>query len=178
MINPAKPFSSTGYTHRERRFTIEEVRKLKDCVYILTDLPGFQDLELMLASDGVLSSLDELADAKIAESAFYVYFSNDEAAVAPLGRIIACGGIFIPPMQFSKTTYSRISAHVAATLTESNAAAGELFCGTAFHGDGRIGGARAAGRAGADPIPPRSGGHRRRGRGRRRGHPDRARDRG
>src|ERR1700744_510151 len=105
MLNPAKPFSSAGFTHRERRFTIEEVRKLRDFVYVLTDVAGFHDLELMLASDGVLASLDGMDDDEIAESAFYVYFSSDEASVAPLRRIISCGGMFIPPMQFSKTTY-------------------------------------------------------------------------
>jgi hypothetical protein len=133
MLNPLRPFSSTGFTHRERRFTIEEVRKLKDGVYVLTDIPGFHDLELMLASDGVLLSLDELDDDEIAESAFYVYFSSDEACVAPLQRIIACGGLFVPPMQFSKTTYARVSAHVGATLAESNETVGQLFCGEALH---------------------------------------------
>lgn len=133
MLNPAKPFSSTGFTHRERRFTVEEVRKLKEAVYVLTDISSFHDLELMLACDGVLTSLDELDDAEIAQSAFYVYFSSDEAGLAPLRRIIACGGLFIPPMQFSKTDYARVSAHVAATLAESNAAVGELFCGEALH---------------------------------------------
>jgi hypothetical protein len=133
MLNPAKPFSSAGFNHRERRFAIEEVRDLKDGVYILTDISDFHDTELMLASDGVLASLDELDDEEIAESAFYVYFSNDEAAVAPIRRIIACGGMFIPPMQFSKTSYRRVSAHVGATLAESNLAVGQLFCGETLH---------------------------------------------
>lgn len=133
MLNPAKPFSSVGFTHRERRFTVEEVRKLKDCIYVLTDVRGFHDLELMMASDGVLSSLDELDDEEIGDSAFYVYFSSDEASVAPIKRIIDCGGLFIPPMQFSKTAYSRVSAHVASTLAESSTAVGELFCGETLH---------------------------------------------
>lgn len=133
MLNPARPFSSTGFTHRERRFTIEEVRKRKAFVYILTDVPGFHDLELMLASDGVLASLEDLEDAEIGQSAFYVWFRNDEASVAPIRRIIACGGLFIPPMQFSKTTYSQVSRHAAATLAESNAAVGQLFCGQTLH---------------------------------------------
>ena len=133
MLNPAKPFSSTGFTHRERRFTIDELRGLKDWVYVLTDVQGFYDVELIVASDGILSSLDELDDEEIGESAFYVYFSSDEAGVAPIQRIIACGGLFVPPMQFSKTTYSRVSAHTAATLAESNAAVGQLFCGETLH---------------------------------------------
>ena len=133
MLDPVKPFSSVGFTHRERRLTVGEVRKLKSAVYVLTDISGFQDLELVMACDGILSSLDQLGDEKIAASAFYVYFSNDAASVAPISRIIACGGLFIPPMQFSKTAYSRVSAHVASTLTESNGAVGELFCGTMLH---------------------------------------------
>lgn len=133
MLNPARPFSSVGFNHRERRFTVEEIRKLKHAVYILTDISGFQDLELVMACDGLLSSLDELRDEQIADSAFYVYFSSDEAAAAPIRRIIACGGLFVPPMQFSKTVYSRVSAHVAATLAESNGAVGELFGGPTLH---------------------------------------------
>jgi hypothetical protein len=133
MLNPTKPFSSAGFTHRERRFTIEELRGLKNCVYILTDIRGFHDIELMLASDGVFSSLDDFADDEIADSAFYVYFTSDEACVAPIQRIIACGGLFIPPMQFSKTSYKRVSAHVGDSLAESQAAVGELFCGEILH---------------------------------------------
>lgn len=133
MLNPVKPFSSTGFTHRERRFSMDDLRALKDFVYILTDIPGFHDVELMMASDDVLSSLDELDDDEIAQSAFYVYFSSDEASVAPIRRIIACGGLFVPPMQFSKTTYSRVSAHAAATLAESDKTVGQLFCGETLH---------------------------------------------
>lgn len=133
MLNPAKPFSSTGFNHRERKFTVDELRKLKGAVYILTDIRGFHDLELIMSCDELLSSLDDLGDDEIADSAFYVYFSSDEASVAPIRRIIACGGLFVPPMQFSKTTYSKVSTHVAATLTESNAAVGELFCGATLH---------------------------------------------
>lgn len=133
MLNPVKPFSSTGFNHRERRFSVDEIRKLKDAVFILTDMKAFQDMELMLACDGILSSLDGMDDDEIAESAFYVYFSVDEMCVEPIRRIIACGGMFIPPMQFSKTTYSRVSASVADTLAESNAAVGQLFCGEELH---------------------------------------------
>jgi hypothetical protein len=133
MLNPVKPFSSTGYNHRERRFSVEEVRKLKDSVFVLTDIKAFQDMELMLACDGILSSLDEMDDDEISESAFYVYFSVDEMCIEPVRRIIACGGMFIPPMQFSKTAYSRIAASVAETLVESNAAVGQLFGGEELH---------------------------------------------
>lgn len=133
MLNPLKPFSSAGFTHRERRFAIEDIRKLKACIYVLTDIAGFHDLELMLASDGMLSSLDDMEDREIADSAFYVYFSSDEAALPSLRRIIACGGLFIPPMQFSKTRYTRVAGPVAATLAESERMVGELFCGEALH---------------------------------------------
>lgn len=133
MLNPITPFSSTGFNHRERNFSIEEIRKVKDCVFILTDMKAFQDLELMLACDGILSSLDGMSDDEIAESAFYVYFSVDDLCVEPIRRIIACGGMFIPPMQFSKTNYARVAASVAGTLAESNAAVGELFGGEELH---------------------------------------------
>ena len=43
MLNRLKPFSSTGYSCRERRFAIGDVRKLKDAVYILTDIKPFLD---------------------------------------------------------------------------------------------------------------------------------------
>lgn len=36
-------------------------------------------------------------------------------------------------MQFSKTSYKHVSAHVGATLAESHAAVGELFCGETLH---------------------------------------------
>jgi Macrocin-O-methyltransferase (TylF) len=133
MLNPLKPFSTAGFTHRERRFDIHEVRKLKDTVYILTDMTAFQDIQLLVDSDGILSSLDGLDDADVAASAFYVYFSADELCVEPIRRIIACGGMFVPPMQFSKTTYSRVARPVAATLAESEAAVGQLFCGEELH---------------------------------------------
>jgi hypothetical protein len=133
MLNPLKPFSSAGYTCRERRFAIEDVRKLRTGVHVLTDIAGFHDLELMLASDGVLSSLDGMDDQEIADSAFYVYFSSDEVALPSLRRIIACGGLFIPPMQFSKTCYARVAAPAAATLAESKRMVGELFCGETLH---------------------------------------------
>lgn len=133
MLNQLKPFSSTGFNHRERRFTIGEVRKLKDNVFILTDIRDLQDVELMLACDGILTTLDELDDAEIADSAFYVYFSTDEKAVDAITRIIKCGGMFIPPMQFTKTTYSRVGDCVSDTLAESNGAVGQLFCGEELH---------------------------------------------
>lgn len=133
MLSPAQPFTSAGFTHRERRFTIEEVRKLKQYVYVLTDIHPFGDLELAVKSDGVLNSLDELNDSEIAQSAFYVYFSTDEVCVAPLQRIIKCGGMFIPPTQFSKTVYSRVAQHVFATLAESRRAVGQLFGSDELH---------------------------------------------
>jgi hypothetical protein len=133
MVNLAKPFSSAGFSHREQRFSVADMRARKLFVYVLTDIEPFQDLELVLASDGVLSSLDELDDAEIAESAFYVFFRADEACVSAIRRIIACGGVFIPPMQFSKTSYSRIAAPVTETLAESNRAVGQLFCGEELH---------------------------------------------
>ncbi|MEJ0027956.1 MAG: TylF/MycF/NovP-related O-methyltransferase [Rhizomicrobium sp.] len=133
MSLPATPFSSAGFGCRERRFAVEDVRKMKESVYVLTDIAPFRDIELMLACDGVLASLDELNDEEIGESAFYVYFSVDELCVEPIRRIIACGGMFVPPMQFAKTRYSRVAAHVAETLAESNRAVGELFCGEALH---------------------------------------------
>ena len=86
MLNPVKPFSSTGFTHRERRFGVEEIRKLKSAVFILTDMKAFQDTELMLACDGILSSLDGMDDDEIAESAFYVYFNVDEMCAEPIRR--------------------------------------------------------------------------------------------
>ena len=107
-----------------------DLRARKQSIYILTDIAPFRDLELMLASDGVLSSLDELGDAEIGNSAFYVFFRVDEACVSAIRRIIACGGPSVPPMQFAKTTYSRVAAHVAETLKkESDRAVGQLFCG-------------------------------------------------
>ncbi|MBS0274419.1 MAG: class I SAM-dependent methyltransferase [Proteobacteria bacterium] len=127
MLNPARPFTSTGFRHRERNFTIDELRKQRKFVYILTDIRPFQDLELAVKSDGVLESLDELDDAKIGQSAFYVYFSVDEKAVAPIQHIVRCGGLFIPPMQFSKTTYPRVAQFVEDTLVESDGAVGGLF---------------------------------------------------
>lgn len=133
MLNQSRPFSSTGFSHRERRFGVEDLRRLKDFVYILTDVAEFHDLELALNCDGILSSLDQLDDSEIAESAFYVYFSVAEKCVEPIRRIIACGGMFVPPMEFAKTTYKQVAEHVRATLEESNAAVGQLFCGEELH---------------------------------------------
>jgi hypothetical protein len=121
------PFTRWGFVHRERDFTIDELRKIKAHIFILSDLDDVGETDLLSRSDGLLRSLDELSNDQIAHSAFYVYFSTDDAALASIARIIQCGGAFIPPMSFGKRSYRCVKKHVEASLAESEKAIGFLF---------------------------------------------------
>jgi hypothetical protein len=123
----SSPFMANGLTHRGRSFTVEELRKLKQNVYVLTDLEELNETELVDQTDGLLGSLAGLSDDEISQSAFYVHFSTDEAANSFISRIIHCGGAFVPPMVFSKPPYSRVARHVSASMAESESRLGFLF---------------------------------------------------
>lgn len=126
--NPARsPFSTNGFEHRGRAFTVEELRRLKRKVFVLSDVEDLDESELVDHTDGLLRSLTGVSDEEIAQSAFYVSFTTDEAAIPPISRIIHCGGVFVPPMMFSKPPYSRVARHVSASMAESESRLGFLF---------------------------------------------------
>lgn len=85
-------------------------------IYVLTD----QEEDSFATKLGPhLSSLDVLSDAEIANSVFYVYFGCDSDALPFLDRIVRAGGTYVPPLEFSKTSYRFIdrTAHDAIRRT-------------------------------------------------------------
>jgi hypothetical protein len=133
MLDIVKPFSSLGYQHREKRFSVNDVRKLRKYAYVLSDIEPFNDLELLSQCDGHVTSIEGWDAEKIRNSAFYVFFSVDDLCLEPIRKITAAAGLYIPPMSFSKTNYSRVAMHVAQTLTESERHVGHLGGGPELH---------------------------------------------
>ncbi|MEY3200917.1 MAG: hypothetical protein RIR70_467 [Pseudomonadota bacterium] len=98
----------------QARFPGRSVRILTDrAVFLLRASP---QLEVLLSVDG-------LSDQEIAQSVFYVYFLCDSDAIPQLKKIVAAGGVFVPPTAFSKTRYRFINrmAHDAMRRTWAKA---------------------------------------------------------
>lgn len=129
----SSPFRVNGYKHREKDFSAAELRRIKTNVFVLTDISDFSDAMLLAQCDGLLNSLDNLSDEEVEDSAFYLFFGADEDCIDPITRIIRCGGIFVPPMDFSKTIYSGVSRKVVNSILESNRILGTLFGGYDLH---------------------------------------------
>ena len=127
------PFSAHGFVHRKKDCSVAAVRKLRKNVYVLTNIPEFSDAVLLEQVDGLVRDLTQFSDEQIADSAFYTFFFNDEDSLEPISRIIRCGGLFIPPLHFAKTSYVRTSRHAERSIHESRGAIGKLFGGEELH---------------------------------------------
>jgi hypothetical protein len=106
-------------THRTRDLTpasFPDKRK-----YVVSDRPVPEEVERKIGP--LIRSLDDLSDAEVASSVFYVYFQCDSDALPILKRIKDVGGIFVPHLDFSKTEYRFIDrlAHDAMSKTWARA---------------------------------------------------------
>lgn len=71
--------------------------------YVLTDQEIAPDNQRKLGP--IISSLDGLSDAEVANGLFFIYFLCDSDALASLRRISALGGKYVPHFAFDKTEY-------------------------------------------------------------------------
>lgn len=106
------------FTHREISYTPTDLRKRKQHLYIVTDMPDIVNVEFAAETDGILQDLNSLTDETVANSAFYVNFSTADLAVPVIRRIIKNKGLFAPPPEFSKKTYEAFSKTARNTLNE------------------------------------------------------------
>ncbi len=138
MFTPLKdaPFRIDGreYRHREIGYGPEDLKKLRPRLYVLTNRPEQVETEFAAETNGVIEDLRALSDDDIAQSAFYVYFSRAELALAPLRRIVAAGGLFAPPPVWTKQPFHAISACALDSYNEAGERLGhDPFMGPEVH---------------------------------------------
>jgi hypothetical protein len=63
-----------------------------------------------------INSIDELTNVEISNSIFYLYFTFDDESLYTLRKIVQNKGIFIPSLNFDKTSYRFTKKNVYNTL--------------------------------------------------------------
>jgi hypothetical protein len=128
------PLDGRHFVHREMSYQPEAMRQRRQFVYILTDQPQGVVREFAAETDGVIGDLRDFSDAKIAASAFYIYYSRAELALPALRRIVDCGGLFAPPPLFTKPQFHAVSAKALDSYNEAGRVLGhEPFMGPEVH---------------------------------------------